>query len=386
MKAIPYGRQLIDETDIEEVVKVLKTNWISQGPKIREFEDAFAKYCGAKYAVAVSSGTAALHLAAKVAGLRPGLEAITTPITFLATANAIVFTGATPVFADIQYETVNIDPSEIKKLIQKKTKAILPVHFAGLPADMEEIHDIAQRHDLKVIEDACHALGAEYQGKRVGSCQYSDMTVFSFHPVKHITTGEGGCITTNNKKYYEQLLSLRNHGIHRTDAMKQKFGGWFHEMRELGFNYRITDIQCALGLRQLQKMDDFLVRRNEIAGRYDAAFSKLGEKVKLPQVSFPDRKHSWHLYLFRLNLKQCGVSRRFFFEALVSRNILTQIHYIPVSEQPFYQELLPKKSKGCLNAKRYYDEVVSLPMFPALEDDEINYVIDAVETILKEHS
>jgi len=381
MKSIPYGKQYIDQDDINRVVKVLKSDWISQGPTIRDFEEELARYTGAKYAVAVSSGTAALHLAALAAGLGPGAEAITTPITFLATSNAVLYTGAKPVFADIEYDSVNIDPAQIEKCVTGKTKAILPVHFAGLPVDLQEINQIAKKNKLVVIEDGCHALGAEYKGNKIGSCQYSDMTVFSFHPVKHITTGEGGAITTNNKKFYEKLLMFRNHGVLRSDAVKAKLGGWVNQMHELGFNYRITDIQCALGQGQLAKLDGFLKRRDEIARQYDAAFRDLGDKVQLPACDFEDRKHAWHLYLFRLTQK-AGIKRREFFDELISRGILTQVHYIPVYQQPFYRKLFAGQRIQCPTAERYYEEVVSLPIFPTLKDAEVKYVVESVKDIL----
>ncbi len=301
MKHIPYGRQFIDKDDIKEVVKVLKSDWLTQGPMVRKFEEALAKYCGAKYAVAVSSGTAALHLACIAAGLKKGDEAITSPITFLATPNAVLYTGARPVFADIEHDTVNINPEEIRKNITKDTKVILPVHFAGLPCDMPKIAKIAGKHNLVVIEDACHALGAEYKTNekwvKIGSCKHSDMTVFSFHPVKHITTGEGGAITTNDRRIYERLKALRTHGIYK-DKNTAKKGPWYYEMRELGFNYRLTDFQCALGLSQLKKLNRFIRRRREIVKMYEESF-KANEFFSLPE-EVENVKSSWHLYAIRL--------------------------------------------------------------------------------------
>ncbi|MBN1688189.1 MAG: UDP-4-amino-4,6-dideoxy-N-acetyl-beta-L-altrosamine transaminase [Candidatus Omnitrophica bacterium] len=382
MKKIPYGRQWIDQSDINEVVKVLKSDWLSQGPKIREFEEAIAKYCGAKYAVAVSSGTAGLHLAYCVAGMGKGDEVITTPMSFLATANAAVFTGATPIFADIDYDTVNIDPEEIQKKLTKRSKAIVPVHFAGLPVDLKEIAAIARRRDLIVIEDACHALGAEYRGKKIGSCQYSDITVFSFHPVKHITTGEGGCITTNNRDFYKKMLQMRHHGIGRPQSARRRVGNWFYQMNNIGFNYRITDFQAALGLSQLRKLDFFLKRRREIAEQYGEALQSLGEKVILPKLHYPDRKHAWHLYLFRLNLKKTSIHRRRFYEALQEYGVMSQVHYIPITHHPYYQRHLAKSSLRHPKTERYYQEVVSLPMYPRLTSRDVQLVIAAVKEIL----
>jgi perosamine synthetase len=378
-KTIPYGKQTLDETDIQEVLQVLKSDWISQGPKIAEFEKSVAAYCGSKYAVAVSSGTAGLHIACLAAGLTPGIEAITTPITFLATANSIVMTGATPVFADIDYKSVNVAPAEIEKKISKKTKAILPVHFAGLPCDMEEISAMARKKKITVIEDGCHALGAEYKGTKIGACRYSQMTVFSFHPVKHITTGEGGCVTTNDSKLYERMLALRNHGQTKNEVMTKKNGAWFSEMRELGYNYRITDIQAALGVTQMRKLDGFVDRRIEIAKRYDKELAGL-EGLTLPKVSYSDRKHAWHLYLLRLQDKK---RRRAFFEGLWEDNIRPQVHYIPVHKQPFYKTLLKGKKPNLPNAERYYEEALSLPIYPRLTDGEQSEVIASIKKNLR---
>lgn len=384
MKTIPYGRQFVDKQDVASIVSVLESDWITQGPKISEFEEALAEYCGAKYAVAVSSGTAALHLACLVAGLEKSDEVITSPITFLATANSILYTGAKPVFADVDYDTVNIDPESIKDLIGRKTKAILPVHFAGLPADMEEIHKLARERGLVVIEDACHALGSEYQGSKIGSCRYSDMAVFSFHPVKIITTGEGGCVTTNNKKYYERLSTLRHHGIYTDPALQEKLGGWFYQMKELGYNYRITDIQCALGQGQLKKLEHFLDRRQTIAERYNQAFSDLRDKVKLP-TSYPtDRSHAWHLYLFRIIMEKAEWYRKKLFEDLHRRGINCQVHYIPVYQQPFYQARVTQGKNSCPRAEKYYKETLSLPIFPGLSEEETGKVIRVIREFFKD--
>ena len=335
MKPILYGRQFIDKDDVREVSRALTSDFITQGPRIAGFERRVAKYCGAKYAVAVSSGTAALHIACLAAGLRKGDEAITSPITFVATSNAVLYAGATPVFADIDYETINISAEEIKKKITPETKAVLPVNFEGLPCDLSEINRIAKKRGLTVIEDSCHALGATYKGSRLGSCRYSDMCVFSFHPVKHITTGEGGMITTNSKKLYDRMLALRSHGIHKDKDMAKREGGWYYEMQDLGFNYRMTDIQAALGNSQMDKLARFLKRRGFMARAYDKAFKKaLGDIVKLPATDFSDRTHSWHLYVLRLNDGKCRVSRRGLYDMLRSKGIAAQVHYIPVTSQP----------------------------------------------------
>ncbi|HAZ10361.1 MAG TPA: UDP-4-amino-4,6-dideoxy-N-acetyl-beta-L-altrosamine transaminase [Candidatus Omnitrophica bacterium] len=383
MKQIPYGRQSIDKDDVKEVVKVLKSDWLTQGPMVRRFEEALTKYCGAKYAVAVSSGTAALHLACIAAGLKKGDEAITSPITFLATPNAVLYTGAKPVFADIDYDTVNISPGEIEKNITKKTKAILPVHFAGLPCDMPGIAKIARKHNLIIIEDACHALGAEYKvsGKwtKVGSCKHSDMTIFSFHPVKSIATGEGGAITTNNKELYERLIILRNHGVTKDNARFTNFYSsifpketWYYEMQYLGFNYRITDMQSALGISQLKRIDIFLKRRREIASIYNRQISKIDE-IEAP-FEENNVRSAWHLYVIRIR-KNRGLKsdRNKLFSYLRKAGIGVQLHYIPIYLQPYYYKLGYKKGI-CPQAEEYYQTALSLPIYPMLANKDIKYI------------
>jgi len=375
MKHIPYGRQFIDKDDIREVVKVLKSDWLTQGPAVQKFEEALARYCGAKYAVVVSSGTAALHLACLASGLKKGDEAITSSITFLATPNAVLYTGAKPIFADIDYDTVNINSEDIEKNITKKTKVILPVHFAGLPCDMPEIARIARKHNLIVIEDACHALGAEYKADdrwlKVGSCKHSDMTVFSFHPVKHITTGEGGVITTNDRRIYERLKTLRTHGVYK-DKKTTKKGAWYYEMRELGFNYRLTDIQCALGLSQLKRIDSFIARRREIAKMYHRKLLKIDE-IELP-AGEKNSKSAWHLYVIRVREnRNRQLSRNKLFSYLRKSDIGVQLHYIPVYLQPYYYNLGYKKGL-CPKAEEYYKSAISLPIYPALTDKDVKYV------------
>lgn len=381
MKNIPYCRQSLDGSDFRAVEKSLHSAYLTQGPKVREFEKALAAYCGARYAVAVANGTAALHLAAIAAGLGKGDEAITSPITFLATPNAALYVGAKPVFADIDYATVNIDPGAVQAKLTRRTKAILPVDMAGLPADMAAISKIAKRHGLMVIEDACHALGGRYRKGKVGSCAYSDMTVFSFHPAKHITTGEGGCITTNSKKLYEKLCSLRSHGVSRTAATQRRMGGWYYEMLELGWNYRITDIQCALGMSQLSKIEGFISRRRQIARMYDAAFCDMPE-LRVPSQGSRGEKHVYHLYLLRLQGCRSGARRRLY-DHLKSKNVHCQVHYIPVYRQPHYRKLFGDLSASCPNAERYYEEALSLPMFPGLKDAEVRYVIQAIRGFFK---
>jgi UDP-4-amino-4,6-dideoxy-N-acetyl-beta-L-altrosamine transaminase len=375
MKNIPYGHQWIDEDDAREVVKVLKSGWLTQGPQIQEFEKALCECTGAKYAVVVSSGTAALHIACLAAGISKNDEVITSPITFVASANCVLYCGGRPVFADIQEDTANIDPRAIEKKITARTKAIIPVHFAGHPCDMKEIRNIAKRHSLLVIEDAAHALGAEYKGSKIGSCAYSDMTIFSFHPVKAITTGEGGAILTNNKRLYQKLLLFRNHGITKdVRSFAKNKGAWYYEMRELGFNYRITDIQAALGISQLKKLDKFVDRRRAIAREYDRAFS--GNPFFEVQKERQYARSAFHLYPIRLH-KRFISDKKSVFHSLRDKDLGVQVHYIPVYLQPYYKKLGFRKGT-CPNSEIYYNREISLPIYPALKADQIRRVIDTV--------
>ena len=376
MKQIPYSHQCIEADDIQAVIEVLKSDWITQGPKIHEFEEALAEYTGAKYAVAVSSGTAALHIACLASGIHAGDEVITSPITFVASANCVLYHGGRPVFADIQSDTANIDTEEIQRKVTKKTKAIIPVHFAGHPCDMDEIQKIARRHKLIVIEDAAHALGAEYKGEKTGSCRYSDMAVFSFHPVKSITTGEGGAVMTNRKKLYERLVMLRSHGITKKNLIYGGKGGWYYEMQELGFNYRITDIQAALGISQLNKLDRFIAARRKIADRYDAAFR--GNPCFDVSPEKKGVRSAYHLYPIRLKA-QCLGTRKAIFEQLRNKGLGVQVHYIPVYSQPYYRQNLGSKADLCPVAESYYARAISLPLYPALTGRQVKTVIRIVQ-------
>jgi len=387
MKYIPYGRQRIERDDIKEVARVLESDWITQGPKIKEFEDALCRYTGAKYAVAVSSGTAALHIACLAASIEGKDEVITSPITFVASANCILYSGGRPVFADVQEGTVNIDPKEIEKRINKKTKAIIPVHFAGHPADLREIHAIAKKHNLLIIEDAAHALGAEYRGSKIGSCKYSDITIFSFHPVKSITTGEGGAVMTNRKDLYEKLLMLRNHGITKENS-KFKIQNsklkepWYCEMQLLGFNYRITDFQCALGISQLKKLNKFIKRRREIVRIYNKALSKI-EQIELP-VEREYVKSAWHLYPIKLMAKSnVEAKRKKIFNVLRVNGIGVQVHYMPVYRHPYYQKMGYKHS-ACRTAEEFYAGEISLPVYPSMTDSDVEFTIERVLKVCKE--
>lgn len=371
---IPYGRQTIDEKDIEAVINVLKSDFLTTGPKVEDFEQKVASYVGAKYAVAIANGTAALHAACFAAGIEKGDEVITTPITFAASSNCVFYCGGTPVFADINSKTYNIDPEDIERKITPRTKAIIPVHFTGQPCEMDEIHAIARKYNLLVIEDAAHALGAVYKGKRIGTL--SDMTTFSFHPVKHITTGEGGMIVTDNEVLYQRLKLFRTHGITReADMMKKNDGPWYYEQLDLGYNYRITDFQCALGSSQMDKLPQFLRRRKEIAKGYDEAFAAN------PEIETPfqrkDVENAYHLYVIRVKNGQ----RREVFEQLREAGIGVNVHYIPVYQHPYYRE----HGYGdiyCKNAEEYYKECISLPIYPTLTEKEQQYVIDKVNEIV----
>jgi UDP-4-amino-4,6-dideoxy-N-acetyl-beta-L-altrosamine transaminase len=374
---LPYGRQSIDEDDIESVVEVLSSDWLTTGPKVAEFEEAFATRVQAKYAVSFSSGTAALHGAAFAAGLKPGDEAITSPMTFAATANCVLYQGATPVFADVSADTLNLDPDEVKSRITPRTRALLPVDYAGHPADMDAMLELAARHGLVVIEDACHALGAEYRGRSTGSIAH--MTVFSFHPVKHLATGEGGMVTTGSADYAEKLRQFRNHGISSDARQRQRDGQWHYEMVALGYNYRLTDIACALGLSQLKKLEANLLRRREIAARYAAEFSSLPEVI-VPLVR-AEVIPAWHLYPIRLRLERLSTDRAQVFRALRAENIGVNVHYIPVHLHPYYRDRFGYHGGEYPVAENSYERLISLPMFYGMDDQDVDDVIAAVKKV-----
>jgi perosamine synthetase len=374
---LPYGRQSVDEADIQAVVEVLRSDWLTTGPKVAEFEEAFATRVGAAHAVSFNSGTAALHGAAFAAGLKSGDEAITTPMTFAATANCVLYQGGTPVFADVSGDTLNLDPEQIEKKLSPKTRVVLPVDYAGHPADLTLILEIARRRGLIVIEDACHALGAEFGGRRVGSM--ADMTVFSFHPVKHITTGEGGMVATNDPQLAETLRRFRNHGISSDARQRQSAGQWHYEMVMLGFNYRLPDIVCALGIQQLKKLDANLARRREIAARYTAAFREIPAMI-LPSVRL-DANPAWHLYPIRLDLEKLTADRGEIFRALRAENIGVNVHYIPVHLHPYYRDRFGYKGGEYPVAEDAYHRLISLPMFHGMRDQDVEDVIRAVSKV-----
>lgn len=370
-KMIPYGRQTIEEDDIQAVVDVLRSDYLTTGPKISEFEKMVADYVGAKYAVAISNGTSALHAACFAAGIQAGDEVITTPLTFAASTNCVLYCGGTPVFADVDPKTYNIDPEDIRRKITDKTKAIIAVHLAGQPCDMDEIHKIAKEHNLLVIEDGAHALGSVYKGKKVGTL--SDMTTFSFHPVKPITTGEGGMIVTDNEEFYKKMMLFRSHGITRDEnLMTRNDGPWFYQQLDLGYNYRITDIQCALGCSQMKKLDRFLSRRKEIVARYNEAFADC-ENIVTP-YQLPETESGWHLYI--VQVKNCD--RRKVFEALREQGIAVNVHYIPVYMHPYYQEH-GYKEIHCRKAEEVYSHIISLPLYPTLTEEQQEFVIQGIK-------
>jgi perosamine synthetase len=375
---LPYGHQSIDEADIQAVVDTLRSDWLTTGPRIAEFEEAFAARTGARHAVSFSSGTAALHAAAFTAGLKAGDEAITSPMTFVATANCVLYQGATPVFADVSPDTLNLDPEQAAARITARTRAILPVDYAGHPADLAPILELAERHGLVVIEDASHALGAEHKGRQVGSL--SHMTAFSFHPVKHITTGEGGMVTTDNAKFAEALRRFRNHGISSDARQRQLAGQWHYEMVLLGFNYRLTDIACALGIQQLKKLEANLSRRRKIADRYTAAFGEISEVIA--PVVRPDVNPAWHLYPVRLDLGKLKADRGQVFQALRAENIGVNVHYIPVHRHPYYRERFGYRGGEYPVAEDAYERLISLPMFHGMSDQDVEDVIRALDKVI----
>lgn len=389
---IPYGKHHIDEDDIAAVVDVLRGGLLTQGPAVESFERAVAEYVGAKHAVAVSSGTAALHLAALAAGVGPGTTLITSPITFVASANAGLYAGSRVVFADIDQDTINMSPTALAAALAENpdTKAIVPVHFAGLPCDMPAIKSLADKAGAAVIEDAAHALGASYpDGTRVGCCAHSLMTIFSFHPVKAIAAGEGGMITTNDDAVYRRLLRLRSHGINKLDdplLLKDEAytdgiqNPWYYEMQELGFHYRITDIQCALGLSQLGKLDTFLARRRTLVGRYDDEFRN-NENCRPAQVSGRDAS-AHHLYVLRIRFDDLAIARPAFMASLRAQGIGSQVHYIPVPSHPVYRSLGADPA-ACPNATSYYSQALSIPLFVDLADAEQQHVIQAIRNLVR---
>ncbi len=379
---LPYGRQSLDEADIQAVVEVLRSDWLTTGPKVGEFEERFAGWVGAKYAVSFSSGTAALHAAAFAAGLAEGDEAVTTPMTFCATANCILYQGARSVFADVSSDTLNLNSQRVAERISRHTKAIFAVDYAGHPADLDELRLLAEKHGLLLIEDACHALGADYRGTRVGSI--ADMTVFSFHPVKHLTTGEGGMVTTQNAQLAESLRRFRNHGISSEARQRQDAGQWFYEMVLLGYNYRLTDVGCALGISQLGKLEANLARRRKIAAQYLNAFSAL-RAIELPAVR-DGVNPAWHLFPIRLRNEELSVGRAEVFRALRAENLGVNVHYVPVHMHPYYRERFGDQRGKYPVAENAYERLISLPLFHGMSEPDVGDVINSVEKVIGHYS
>lgn len=379
---LPYGKQWIDEVDIAAVVDVLRSDWLTTGPKVEEFETSFAAITESRYAVSFSSGTAALHGAVAVLGLKRGDEAITTPITFCASANCLLYCGVRPVFADVDPETLLIDPADIERHFTPRTRALVVVDYAGQPVALQEINKLSEKHGLAVIEDACHSLGAKFEGRPVGGL--STMTAFSFHPVKHITTTEGGMVTTNDSALAEKLRRFRSHGIGSDHRQREKVGSWFYEMVELGYNYRLSDLQCALGLSQFRKLDQWLSRRREIAARYDTAFRKI--PAIRPLSVLPGVEHAYHLYVVQLELKRLRATRAEVFAALRAEGIGVNVHYIPVHLHPYYRENQGTAAGLCPHAEAAYEKILSLPMFPRMSNGDVQDVIEAVHKVVAEYS
>ena len=378
---IPYGRQTIEDKDIQAVVEVLQSDWLTTGPKVDEFERSFAGYVGAKEAVAVSSGTAALHAAMYALGIGPGDEVIVPAMTFAATANCVVFQGATPVFVDVDPDTLLINPDQVEAQMTPRTKAVTAVDYTGHPADYDRLQTIADRKGIPLVADACHALGAVYKGRSVGTL--ADLNVFSFHPVKHITTGEGGIITTDQPELAQRMRIFRNHGITSDHRQRDKTGSWFYEMVDLGYNYRLTDLQCAIGISQLSRQPNWLNRRREIAQSYDDAFAEFSGLHPLhveKQV-----EPAYHLYVVRLNLEKLQGDRGDIFSALRSAGIGVNVHYIPVHMHPFYRNRFWTVPGMCPEAEAAYERLLSLPMYHGMRNADVKMVIKTVKDILGQY-
>ena len=382
IKPLPFCQADIGEEEIAEVVDTLRSGWLTTGPKTREFEERFSQYVDSKFAVAVNSCTAGLHLALNAAGITEGDEVITTPLTFCSTVNVILFQRATPVLADIRLDDYDIDPAEVERRITPRTKAILPVHYGGQPCRMDELMDIARRHNLLVIEDAAHAVGAKYRGQPVGSI--GDATAFSFYVIKNLTTGEGGMVTTNNPELAEKVRILRLHGMSH-DAWKRydARGSWYYEVQMLGFKYNMSDIQAALGLHQLARLESFTERRAQIVAEYGRRFAALPE-LTLPQAR-PEVRHAWHLYPIRVDEERLTIGRDQFIEEMKERGIGTSVHFIPIHYHPYYQQTLGLKPGDFPNTDKLFAGLLSLPLFPRMTDADVERVANAVEEIVVSH-
>ena len=381
-KKIGYGHQYIDEADIRAVIEVLRSDFLTCGPKIEEAEQKLCKITGAKYAMLISNGTAALHAACYAAGIQEGDEVITTPITFAASANCALYCGGKPVFADVNPETYNIDPDSIEEKITDKTRAVVAVDFTGQAVELDHIQEICHKHNITLIEDAAHSLGTRYKEKYVGNI--ADMTTFSFHPVKTCTAGEGGAIMTNDDELYKHLLLFRTHGITRIQDWMDKpsEGGWYYQQTELGYNYRMTDIQAALLSSQLDKLEMFAARRKQLVKRYDEAFSHMPEITV--QKDIAESETVRHLYILQLNLEKLICTRKEIYDALQAEGVGVNVHYIPVYSFPYYQRL-GYKMGSCPNAERLYERIISIPLFYSMTDQDADKVIEAVKKVIKHY-
>ena len=375
---IPYGRHQIDQSDIDAVVSVLKSDWLTTGPKISEFEGAIAQYSGANYAIAVSSGTSALHCAAYAVGIKPGDEVIVPAITFAATANGAIALGAKPIIVDVEPDTLLIDTACVEKHITPRTKAIVSVDYAGQPCDYQALRDLADKHNLYLISDSCHALGAVYGNRTIG--KIADATVFSFHPVKHITTGEGGAIVTDDDVLAKRMRRFRNHGIDVDHHHRNNAGTWFYEVVGLGFNYRITDFQCALGLSQLKKIEKWIGRRREIARKYDRAFQSI-DAIR-PLTVRNNVRHVYHLYVVQVKAREDLQNRAELFTALREKGVGVNVHYIPLNLHPFYRHHFSTHKGQCPVAETAYKNILSLPIFPAMSDADVDLVIQSISKMV----
>jgi len=375
---VPFHRASLGEEEVQAVSEVLRSGWLTMGSKTLEFERRFADYVGSRYAIAVSSCTAALHLSLEAIGLEPGDEVLLPTTTFTATAEVVTYLRGRPVFVDIDPLTMNISPGDAKRRISPRTRAMIPVHFAGLPCDMDSLRDLAQAHQLHVVEDAAHALPSAYRGRRIGAL--SELTAFSFYATKTLTTGEGGMITTDDESHVKRMQVMRLHGISR-DAWNRSGGSWDYEVREAGYKYNLTDLQSAIGMAQLAKCDEMNEARRRIAERYSDAFASL-PALEVPEI-LPDRQSSWHLYVLRLRLEQLSIDRKRFIEELAARGVNASVHFIPLHLQPYYQERFGYRPGDFPNAEHEYERCVSLPIYPGMSDDEIRYVITTVSDIVR---
>lgn len=381
-KMLPYGQQSIDGADIQAVLQVLQSDWLTTGPKVEEFEKAFAKFVGVKEAIAVSNGTAALHCAMYALGIKAGDEVIVPAMTFAASANCIVYQGGIPVFADVEPDTLLLDPAEVAAKVTPRTRAIIAVDYTGQPCDYDALRDVASPHGLPIVADACHAVGGAYKGRSVGTL--TDLSTFSFHPVKHFTTGEGGMITTDDEQLAHRMRVFRNHGITTDHRQRSEKGGFFYEMIDLGFNYRLTDFQCALGISQLGKLPEFVRQRQSIAARYDNAFSE--NAVVNPLLRRADAAHAYHLYMVRFDLDKLKVDRAALFAALRAEGVGVNVHYIPVHLHPYYREHYRTSRGQCPVAEATYESLITLPLFPGMTDSDVDEVIEAVDKVVDHYN